>query len=98
VDGQLPLGCLAIGKYIRVTDTVRAQIKNINKHAKQIGKTSGRVNIAKGLGLPGGLPLAVPDCINNVLSLFCMVIVDNFISRFLATPGVKKKETFYRSF
>jgi hypothetical protein len=88
VDGQLLLGCLAVREYVRITDTVRAQIKNINKHAKQIGKTSGRVNIAESLGLPRGLPLAVPDCIDHVVSFFGVSVVLDLISCLPAAVSV----------
>jgi len=75
-----------------------ARVKQVKKRSKQIGKTNGRRNIAELFGLTGTLPLVIPDCTDDVVSFFRMIIVDNFIPRLSGSVGVQEKEAFNRLF
>jgi hypothetical protein len=71
-------------------------IKQIDKYAKQIGKTSGRRNITESLCLSSPFPLVITDCVNDFGSFLRMGVMLNFLPYLPAPVSVQEKEAFYR--
>jgi hypothetical protein len=81
--------------YIRVGDSVRAQVININKHAKQSGKVNRRGNAAEFISLARAFPLVVLDSFDNTLPFFKMSVMFKFISSLPGSVRMQEKEAFY---
>jgi len=80
-----------------VSNAVGRKIIHIKKHSKNIGKTSGRRNIAEIIPARD-FPFFIPDRVNDMLPLVEVVVVFNLIPRFFRPVRVKEKETLYRAF
>jgi len=87
-----------ISRDVLISNPVRAQIIQIEKSSKQIGKANRRGNIAVLAGAAAAFPFLVSDCAEDALPVVVMSVVFKFVPRLSGSVGVQEKEAFDRLF
>jgi len=87
-----------VRRNVAVSNAVGTQVIQINKRSEQIGKANRRGNIAEFFRLAGAFPLAISDCVNDVLPVIVMGVMFNLAPRLPRSVGVQEKVAFYRPF